>query len=158
MLFGGFNLDLLDQLSFYGCYHRHPMNKLIHLVCVPGIAWSALVWFAAAGPLVQDVHFGGLLAKLGVPSVLARCANEVFFFIFFFLQDYKYGFFTFPPAPPHHVPATPLPPHQHSLGPFSGSRAPSPKPRRGLADVFSVTHKSANSPSSSPLPPPLPNS
>ena len=68
----GFNLDLLDQLSFYGSYHRHPMNKLIHLVCVPGIAWSTLVWFAATGPLVQGVDLVGVLAKLGLPSFLAR--------------------------------------------------------------------------------------
>ena len=70
----GFNLDLLDQLSFYGSYHRHPVNKLIHLVCVPGIAWSALVWFASAGALV-NVDVGGVLEKLGVPSVVARCAH-----------------------------------------------------------------------------------
>ena len=68
----GFNLDLLDQLSFYGSYHRHPVNKLIHLVCVPGIAWSVLVWFAATGPLVQGVNLGGVLAEFGMPSVLAR--------------------------------------------------------------------------------------
>ena len=70
----GFNFDLLDQLSFYGSYHRHPVNKLIHLVCVPGIAWSALVWFASAGALV-NVDVGGVLEKLGVPSVVARCAR-----------------------------------------------------------------------------------
>lgn len=142
MLFDGFNLDLLDQLSFYGSYHRHPMNKLIHLVCVPGIAWSVLVWLAAAGPLVQDVHFGGLLAKFGMPSVLARCANEVFIFTFIFiffstielLQVRAMRFFHIsPPAPT--CTHTRIPP-QHALGLLSRSRAPSFKPRRGLVVVI----------------------
>ena len=70
----GLTFDLLDQLTFYGAYHRHPVNKLIHLVCVPGIAWSALVWLASCGPLVEGVGFGGVLAGLGVPSALARYA------------------------------------------------------------------------------------
>jgi len=69
----GFNLDLLDQLSFYGSYHRNFYNKLVHLVFVPGIAWSTMVWLAATGSLLgEDVHFGAALTRWGVPAVLAR--------------------------------------------------------------------------------------
>ena len=38
---------LLDQLTFYGSYHRDARNKAVHLVCVPLIAWSVLVWLWA---------------------------------------------------------------------------------------------------------------
>ena len=70
----GFSLDLLDQLTFYGSYHRDPVNKAIHLVCVPGIAWSALVWFAACGPLVEGAHLARWLAALGAPQMVAESA------------------------------------------------------------------------------------
>ena len=48
----GLNADLLDQLSFYGAYHRNAINQCIHFVFVPGIVWSALVWMASSGPLL----------------------------------------------------------------------------------------------------------
>ncbi|EEH57441.1 uncharacterized protein MICPUCDRAFT_58351 [Micromonas pusilla CCMP1545] len=48
----GLNADLLDQLSFYGSYHRNAINQCIHFVFVPGIVWSALVWMASSGPLL----------------------------------------------------------------------------------------------------------
>lgn len=70
----GFSLDLLDQLTFYGSYHRDPVNKAIHLVCVPGIAWSALVWFAACGPLVEGAHLARWLGALGAPQTVAESA------------------------------------------------------------------------------------
>ncbi|KAG2485829.1 hypothetical protein HYH03_015412 [Edaphochlamys debaryana] len=47
----GLNLDLLAQLGFYGAYHRHPLNQLIHFFCVPLIVWSAFVWLSMIGPL-----------------------------------------------------------------------------------------------------------
>ncbi|GLC44102.1 hypothetical protein PLESTB_000929100 [Pleodorina starrii] len=49
---GGLSLDLPEQLAFYGSYHNHPLNQLIHFVCVPAILWSLFVWLAAAGPLL----------------------------------------------------------------------------------------------------------
>eukprot|EP01102_Stenamoeba_stenopodia_P017420 TRINITY_DN622_c0_g1_i1.p1 TRINITY_DN622_c0_g1~~TRINITY_DN622_c0_g1_i1.p1 ORF type:complete len:202 (+),score=30.67 TRINITY_DN622_c0_g1_i1:187-792(+) len=44
-------LDLRQQLSFYGSYHNNKWNKLIHVVFVPTIVWTLLVWLAAIGPL-----------------------------------------------------------------------------------------------------------
>jgi uncharacterized membrane protein YGL010W len=56
----GLNFDLLDQLSFYGAYHRHPVNKAIHLVFVPLIVWSALVWMAGYVPKgLEDASLAG---------------------------------------------------------------------------------------------------
>ena len=61
----GLNFDLLDQLSFYGAYHRHPVNKAIHLVFVPCIIWSALVWMAGYVPeAAEGVSLAG--ASIGL--------------------------------------------------------------------------------------------
>ncbi|CAB4397035.1 DUF962-domain-containing protein [Rhizophagus irregularis] len=46
-------LNLEEQLVFYAQYHRHKVNVLIHIVCVPLIFWSALVWAANTGPLLS---------------------------------------------------------------------------------------------------------
>lgn len=42
----GFNFNLEDQLVFYGQYHNHTVNKLVHFVFVPTILWTALVLLA----------------------------------------------------------------------------------------------------------------
>ncbi|CAJ0635141.1 24060_t:CDS:2 [Entrophospora sp. SA101] len=46
-------LNLEEQLVFYGQYHRNKINVIIHIVCVPLIFWSSLVWAANTGPLVS---------------------------------------------------------------------------------------------------------
>ncbi|GIL47469.1 hypothetical protein Vafri_4293 [Volvox africanus] len=51
---GALSLDLSEQLAFYGSYHNHPLNQLIHFFCVPAIAWSLFVWISAAGPLLPS--------------------------------------------------------------------------------------------------------
>ncbi|KXZ41991.1 hypothetical protein GPECTOR_228g508 [Gonium pectorale] len=51
---GGLNLDLREQLTFYGAYHTHPLNQLIHFFCVPAILWCWLVWLSLAGPLLPS--------------------------------------------------------------------------------------------------------
>ncbi|KAI9507712.1 hypothetical protein F5148DRAFT_1276098 [Russula earlei] len=33
-------LNIRKQLTFYGAYHSHPVNVLIHVCCVPLIMWS----------------------------------------------------------------------------------------------------------------------
>ncbi|KAJ3073557.1 hypothetical protein HK102_005975 [Quaeritorhiza haematococci] len=42
---GGF-LSFESQLLFYGQYHHNPINKFIHIVCVPLIFWTVLVWLS----------------------------------------------------------------------------------------------------------------
>lgn len=44
-------LDFEKQLAFYASYHRNPTNKLIHVICVPAILWSALVFLQPLVPL-----------------------------------------------------------------------------------------------------------
>ncbi|OJT10541.1 hypothetical protein TRAPUB_12979 [Trametes pubescens] len=36
-------VDVKHQLTFYGAYHDHPINVLIHMIFVPAILWSALI-------------------------------------------------------------------------------------------------------------------
>lgn len=45
-LVGGFNLDVEDQLSFYGAYHTNPYNQILHVICVPLIWTTFIVWLA----------------------------------------------------------------------------------------------------------------
>jgi uncharacterized membrane protein YGL010W len=46
----------VDELfSRYGEYHRNPVNKAIHWLCVPLIVWSALGMLWAASPMVAYV-------------------------------------------------------------------------------------------------------
>lgn len=67
---GWFNFE--EQLVFYGSYHNHPWyqaekhtwcpfhnfrNRAIHIVCVPLIFWSILVWLAKLPILILLERF-----------------------------------------------------------------------------------------------------
>jgi len=45
--------SLEDQLSFYVAYHSDRVNKAIHVVFIPTIAWTVLVLCAQLGPGVE---------------------------------------------------------------------------------------------------------
>jgi len=45
---GTFNLE--DQLAFYGAFHHNKLNQLIHIIFVPAIVWSALVFLVLLTP------------------------------------------------------------------------------------------------------------
>jgi uncharacterized membrane protein YGL010W len=64
----GINFNLMDQMVFYGSYHRKPGNQLIHFFFVPMIMWSAGVWLAYAGPVSS---------KIDLPSKLGFLPKEV---------------------------------------------------------------------------------
>ena len=40
--------DTVDELTFYASYHSHPMNQLVHIVCVPLLLFTVLRNFRAA--------------------------------------------------------------------------------------------------------------
>lgn len=56
----GLNVNLVDQLTFYGSYHANKWNQLIHFVFVPLIFWTACVWLAYT-PVAVDVDVSGKL-------------------------------------------------------------------------------------------------
>ena len=37
------HMSLNEQYRFYEQYHRHPLNKLVHIVCIPAIIWSFFI-------------------------------------------------------------------------------------------------------------------
>jgi uncharacterized membrane protein YGL010W len=66
-----------ELLRRYGEFHRHPVNKAIHWVCVPLIMWSALGMVWAASPVAACVVIAALLAFylwLWVPLALGMVA------------------------------------------------------------------------------------
>lgn len=66
----GFNFSLMDQLVFYGSYHRKKGNQLIHFIFVPLIMWSVGVWLAYTGPLSDNIDIPSHLHFL--PRTLAQ--------------------------------------------------------------------------------------
>lgn len=68
----GFNFDLMDQLAFYGSYHRNKWNQLIHFFFVPLILWSFAVWFATIGGYRCQPSW---LLQLPLPDSLLRCSE-----------------------------------------------------------------------------------
>ncbi|KAJ9123943.1 hypothetical protein QFC22_000734 [Naganishia vaughanmartiniae] len=51
-------LDVKKQLTFYASYHSHPINIAIHMVCIPLILWSFILYLAHI-PL-----FGGHITRI----------------------------------------------------------------------------------------------
>ncbi|KAL7269205.1 hypothetical protein RUND412_008137 [Rhizina undulata] len=49
-------LDLEEQLLFYGAYHSHPGNIIIHVICVPIIMFTAFVW-ATNTPAILEIPY-----------------------------------------------------------------------------------------------------
>ena len=72
----GLNTDLLQQLTFYGSYHRNKWNQAIHFVFVPLILWAFAVWFCYTGPLFH-VDLASHAARV-LPDSIARCATPPF--------------------------------------------------------------------------------
>jgi len=58
---------LLSRLAFYESYHGNPWNKAIHVICVPLIAWSILVWLHPIKAPLLDVD--GAMALVGLYAI-----------------------------------------------------------------------------------------
>lgn len=53
-------LNFEEQLTFYAAYHHNKVNKFIHVVCVPLIMWSVLVWLSSPTMPAYALHFPSL--------------------------------------------------------------------------------------------------
>jgi len=62
--------SLEDQLAFYVAYHSDRVNKAIHVVFIPTIAWTVLVLCAQRGPSVA-FRAGDLGVALPAPVLVA---------------------------------------------------------------------------------------
>ena len=52
--------DTVDELTFYASYHSHPMNQLVHIVCVPLLLFTVFVFAAYVPPPLKSLtwpHF-----------------------------------------------------------------------------------------------------
>lgn len=73
--------DLKYQLTQYASHHNNPVNIGIHLTCIPLILWSALIFAAKTGPLLQTPSSPALVNRLlqtlppnaGVLTMVAYC-------------------------------------------------------------------------------------
>eukprot|EP00002_Diphylleia_rotans_P005551 TRINITY_DN1471_c0_g1_i2.p1 TRINITY_DN1471_c0_g1~~TRINITY_DN1471_c0_g1_i2.p1 ORF type:complete len:132 (+),score=24.60 TRINITY_DN1471_c0_g1_i2:91-486(+) len=86
---GAFNL--VDQLSFYGSYHSNTVNKLIHIVFVPTILWSAIIMVHYSGPnwgLFETPYFSFHLS-LSVPVVIVYA---LYYLLLDFFAGLTYSF------------------------------------------------------------------
>ena len=55
-------LDLEQQVGFYAQYHHNSVNKWIHIVCIPQLLWTGLVFMAYTGAFVSVPVGAGLPA------------------------------------------------------------------------------------------------
>ena len=47
--------DTVDELVFYASYHSHPMNQLVHIVCVPLLLFTVFVFAAYVPPPIKGL-------------------------------------------------------------------------------------------------------
>ncbi|KAI8394197.1 uncharacterized protein BYT42DRAFT_553682 [Radiomyces spectabilis] len=77
--------DLKSQLVIYGAHHNNKVNVIIHMIFVPIILWSALVFGAKSGPLVDMNALPSSLQwlKLFGPnlSFFTMCLYSVYYMI-----------------------------------------------------------------------------
>jgi uncharacterized membrane protein YGL010W len=61
----------------YGSYHRYAMNKLLHWICVPLIAWSVLglLWSTAPPAYAALAVALAFYRWLSIPLVYRRLGN-----------------------------------------------------------------------------------
>jgi uncharacterized membrane protein YGL010W len=78
-----FNLE--SQLNAYAPYHQNKWNILIHIICVPIIFWTVLVWLSVYGTVTfADVSFG--LLSHPFPVNFAFIATTVYALFYILLE------------------------------------------------------------------------
>lgn len=62
--------NITDALAFYGVYHRHPINQIIHFFGVPCIIWSLLVFLSHL-----KIHLPCVVSLAWLPLLLGSCTR-----------------------------------------------------------------------------------
>lgn len=88
--------NIEDALGFYGVYHREPMNQLIHFFGVPGIIWSAMIFYAHLPlPIIGTYS----ISMPGAPSHRISWATVTFlFYLVFYIYIDPFGGILFSPV------------------------------------------------------------
>jgi len=69
--------DFVAQLKFYAAYHHNVINKWIHIVCVPQILWTSMVFLAYVGPLVTIDSIPKYI-EINIPLILVLLTSIYF--------------------------------------------------------------------------------
>ena len=81
-----FNLE--KQFSFYGAYHSNNVNKIIHVICVPAILWTSLVWLSNIPSIYSGKDIGFEIAIFyGLYYIVLEPHAGVSIIIFLFLLE-----------------------------------------------------------------------
>ncbi|KAI6047069.1 hypothetical protein EDC04DRAFT_2621575 [Pisolithus marmoratus] len=79
--------DVRKQLAFYGAYHSHPVNVLIHIFGVPAIVWSAFVLSTQLPPPAFLPPIKHVFNEHMVFETNAAALTAVFYIIYYFILD-----------------------------------------------------------------------
>ncbi|GHJ88648.1 hypothetical protein NliqN6_5050 [Naganishia liquefaciens] len=80
-------LNVKKQLTFYASYHSHPINIAIHMICIPIILWSTLL-FLAHIPLGENATITRLAPWLSFQPNAALVMNACYVAYYFALEPF----------------------------------------------------------------------
>lgn len=78
--------DLEEQYTFYASYHSNLVNKLVHIIFVPVILWSTLVFVSFTGVLLPKVQeslarvFPALTNTIPLNGSFLLAASYIFYY------------------------------------------------------------------------------
>ena len=78
---------MVPQLTFYASYHSHPINIAIHMICIPIILWSTLL-FLAHIPLGENATITRLAPWLSFQPNAALVMNACYVAYYFALEPF----------------------------------------------------------------------
>ncbi|KAG0374779.1 hypothetical protein BGX24_009923 [Mortierella sp. AD032] len=65
-------LDLKYQMFQYASHHNHPINVGIHMIFIPLIVWSSLVFAANTGPIIAYPSAAAVASGATIPVTLSK--------------------------------------------------------------------------------------
>jgi uncharacterized membrane protein YGL010W len=85
---------LVDHFAFYAAYHDNPINQLIHVVCVPFILMTGLMFgtFVDLTPYAPALLNKFVLNNFGVPLTLTVVATFMYCAYYIYLSPGWLGF------------------------------------------------------------------
>ncbi|CAO3683544.1 unnamed protein product [Umbelopsis ramanniana] len=79
--------NLKHQLVVYGAHHNNKVNVIIHIICVPIIFWTALVFASNTGPLLDVSALPSSLQWLKLFGPDLGFFAAVFYFVYYLFLD-----------------------------------------------------------------------
>jgi len=57
-------MDMMEQLASYGAYHSHPINQLIHVIFVPVLVFTFMVFLSYLSPVPVSEGIGNFVSSV----------------------------------------------------------------------------------------------